>query len=254
MGKKSPMNPRTDIPISSGTTVLPLRVFIFLVDVAGFERVVLPSPVHVSLPFLILAQPARATNARMSATFLMRSLYPLRRVGVRPLHYDSGMAELDSRIIEQLREIRDHVKGRPTLLSKRLSARGVGVLFAGSSGTGKTMAAKLLASKLGVDLIRVDLSTIVSKYIGETEKNLAALFDKAASSRSVLLFDEADALFGKRTDVKDAHDRYANIEVSYLLQRMEEYEGVAILATNRKRSIDEAFLRRLLCVVDFSGP
>ncbi|MCW5639213.1 MAG: ATP-binding protein [Rubrivivax sp.] len=138
----------------------------------------------------------------------------------------------------------------------RPSARGLGLaaLFAGDSGTGKTFAAEAIANEAGLDLYRVDLALTVSKYIGETEKNLRRLFDAAESSGAVLLFDEADALFGKRSDVKDSHDRYANIEVAYLLQRMEAYRGLAILTTNLKSALDRAFLRRLRFVVNFPFP
>ena len=138
----------------------------------------------------------------------------------------------------------------------RPGARGLGLaaLFAGDSGTGKTFAAEAIASEAGLDLYRVDLALTVSKYIGETEKNLRRLFDAAESSGAVLLFDEADALFGKRSDVKDSHDRYANIEVAYLLQRMEAYRGLAILTTNLKSALDRAFLRRLRFVVNFPFP
>lgn len=134
--------------------------------------------------------------------------------------------------------------------------RGLGIttLFAGESGTGKTMAAEVLANELSLDLYRIDLSAVVSKYIGETEKNLRRLFDAAEESGAVLLFDEADALFGKRSEVKDSHDRYANIEVSYLLQRMEAYRGLAILTTNMKAALDQAFQRRLRFVVQFPFP
>lgn len=136
------------------------------------------------------------------------------------------------------------------------SKRGLGIsaLFAGASGTGKTMAAEVLAQELQLDLYRIDLSAMVSKYIGETEKNLRRVFDAAESSAVVLLFDEADALFGKRSEVKDSHDRYANLEVSYLLQRMEAYQGLAILTTNLKDAIDTAFLRRLRFVIKFPFP
>ncbi len=132
-------------------------------------------------------------------------------------------------------------------------ARGLGIsaLFAGASGTGKTMAAEVLARKLRLDLYRIDLSSVVSKYIGETEKNLRRVFDAAESGGAILLFDEADALFGKRSEVKDSHDRYANIEVSYLLQRMECYRGLAILTTNMKSALDAAFLRRIRFIVQF---
>jgi hypothetical protein len=135
-------------------------------------------------------------------------------------------------------------------------ARGLGstALFCGASGTGKTMAAEVIAGELGLDLYRIDLSRVVSKYIGETEKNLRRVFDAAESGSAVLLFDEADALFGKRSEVKDSHDRYANIEVSYLLQRMEAYRGLAILTTNMRKALDTAFLRRLRFVVDLPFP
>jgi SpoVK/Ycf46/Vps4 family AAA+-type ATPase len=128
------------------------------------------------------------------------------------------------------------------------------VLFAGASGTGKTLAAEVLAHDLGVDLYRIDLSQVVSKYIGETEKNLRQVFAAAERGGCALLFDEADAIFGKRSEVKDSHDRYANIEVSYLLQRMESYRGVAILTTNQRSALDTAFLRRLRFVVEFPFP
>ncbi len=136
------------------------------------------------------------------------------------------------------------------------SSRGLGVsaLFSGPSGTGKTMAAEVLAGELGLDLFRIDLSAVVSKYIGETEKNLRRVFDAAEEGGTILLFDEADALFGKRSEVKDSHDRHANIEVGYLLQRMEAYRGLAILTTNLKDALDPAFLRRLRFIVQFPFP
>jgi hypothetical protein len=136
------------------------------------------------------------------------------------------------------------------------SARGLGIsaLFAGDSGTGKTMAAEVIANELRLNLYRIDLSAVVSKYIGETEKNLRRLFDAAEDGGAILFFDEADALFGKRTEVKDSHDRYANIEINYLLQRMEAYGGLAILATNRQSALDPAFMRRLRFVVNFPFP
>jgi hypothetical protein len=136
------------------------------------------------------------------------------------------------------------------------SNRGLGLsaLFAGPSGTGKTLAAEILAKELELDLFRIDLSAVVSKYIGETEKNLRRVFDAAEEGGAILFFDEADALFGKRSEVKDSHDRYANVEISYLLQRMEAYRGLAILATNMKEALDQAFLRRLRFVVQFPFP
>jgi vesicle-fusing ATPase len=135
-------------------------------------------------------------------------------------------------------------------------ARGLGVsaLFVGTSGTGKTLAAEIMANELRLDLYRIDLSQVVSKYIGETEKNLRRVFEAAEAAGAVLLFDEADALFGKRSEVKDSHDRYANMEVSYLLQRMESYRGLAILTTNMQQALDTAFKRRLRFVVNFPFP
>lgn len=159
-----------------------------------------------------------------------------------------------------LREIAAHVRQRAKVYETWGFAaqgdRGLGIsaLFAGASGTGKTMAAEVLAADLRLDLYRIDLSQIVSKYIGETEKNLRRVFAAAEEGGAVLLFDEADALFGKRSEVKDSHDRYANIEVSYLLQRMEAYRGLAILTTNLKTAVDTAFLRRLRFVVQFPFP
>ena len=134
--------------------------------------------------------------------------------------------------------------------------RGTGItaLFAGDSGTGKTMSAEVIAADLGLDLYVVNLATVVDKYIGETEKNLDRIFAEADSVNGVLLFDEADALFGQRSEVRDSHDRYANIEVAYLLQRMETFDGLAILATNLRSNIDEAFTRRLDVIVDFPMP
>ena len=131
---------------------------------------------------------------------------------------------------------------------------GVAALFAGDSGTGKTMSAEVVAGELGLDLYQVDLATVVDKFVGETEKNLDRIFDAAAGVNGVLLFDEADAVFGKRSEVKDAHDRYANIESAFLLQRMESFDGLAILATNLRANIDEAFTRRLDVIVDFPMP
>jgi AAA+ superfamily predicted ATPase len=159
-----------------------------------------------------------------------------------------------------LREIAVHVRQRARVYqdwgfaTKGMRGLGISALFAGASGTGKTMAAEVLADELRLDLYRIDLSQVVSKYIGETEKNLRRVFDAAEEGAAILLFDEADALFGKRTEVKDSHDRYANIEVSYLLQRMEAYRGLAILTTNRKSALDQAFLRRIRFVVEFPFP
>jgi SpoVK/Ycf46/Vps4 family AAA+-type ATPase len=131
---------------------------------------------------------------------------------------------------------------------------GISALFSGESGTGKTMAAEVIANDLRLNLYRIDLSAVVSKYIGETEKNLRKLFDAAEQGGAILFFDEADALFGKRSEVKDSHDRYANIEINYLLQRMEAFSGLAILATNMKSALDPAFMRRLRFIVDLPFP
>ena len=138
--------------------------------------------------------------------------------------------------------------------SKMNRGLGINALFAGESGTGKTMAAEVIANHLRLSLYRIDLSAVVSKYIGETEKNLRRLFDAAEDGGAILFFDEADALFGKRSEVKDSHDRYANIEINYLLQRMEAYRGLAILATNMKSALDTAFTRRLRFIVTFPFP
>ncbi len=162
--------------------------------------------------------------------------------------------------LQTLRAIAMHVRQRARVYEDwgfaERSSQGLGIaaLFAGASGTGKTMAAEVLANALRLDLYRIDLSQVVSKYIGETEKNLRRVFDAAETGGAILLFDEADALFGKRSEVKDSHDRYANIEVSYLLQRMETYRGLAILTTNLKSALDTAFLRRLRFVVQFPFP
>lgn len=162
--------------------------------------------------------------------------------------------------VGQLREICNHMKYRNRVYGewgfehKLALGKGLTVLFVGPSGTGKTMAADIIAGALGLDLYKIDLSSVISKYIGETEKNLARIFEEAETSNAILFFDEADALFGKRSEVRDSHDRYANIEVGYLLQRMEEYEGVAILATNFRKNMDEAFVRRLQFTVGFPFP
>jgi SpoVK/Ycf46/Vps4 family AAA+-type ATPase len=162
--------------------------------------------------------------------------------------------------LETLHEVVAHVRQRRRVYDEwgfgDAGTRGLGVsaLFAGASGTGKTLAAEVLANELRLDLYRVDLSRVVDKYIGETEKNLRRIFDAAEGGGTILLFDEADALFGKRSEVKDSHDRYANIEVSYLLQRMEAYRGLAILTTNMKSALDTAFLRRIRFLVQFPFP
>ena len=175
-------------------------------------------------------------------------------------HYRWDDIILPADRLEQLQDVCNHVRYRGRVygdwaFDRKLSlGKGLNVLFAGPSGTGKTMAAEIIAGELGLDLYKIDLSMVISKYIGETEKNLARIFAEAETSNAILFFDEADALFGKRSEVRDAHDRYANIEVAYLLQKMEEYDGVVILATNLRRNMDDAFVRRMHFAVEFPFP
>jgi SpoVK/Ycf46/Vps4 family AAA+-type ATPase len=167
---------------------------------------------------------------------------------------------LPANALAQLRELCAHVRHRHTVLTDwgfeaTLSlGRGMCALFCGQSGVGKTMAVEVIANELALEVYKIDLSTVVSKYIGETEKNLSRVFQEAESSNAILFFDEADALFGKRSEVKDAHDRYANIEINYLLQRIEEFEGLVILASNLRKNIDDAFFRRMHFVIEFPFP
>ncbi|UCH43368.1 MAG: AAA family ATPase [Dehalococcoidales bacterium] len=174
--------------------------------------------------------------------------------------YDWGDIVLPRDKMMQLSEICSYVEHYHKIYenwgfgNKHSRGKGLSVLFAGPSGTGKTMAAEIMANRLGLDLYRIDLSTVVSKYIGETEKNLDHIFREGQPSNAILFFDEADAIFGKRSEVRDSHDRYANIEIAYLLQKIEEYEGVVILATNLHKNIDEAFARRMKFTVEFPMP
>jgi ATP-dependent 26S proteasome regulatory subunit len=160
----------------------------------------------------------------------------------------------------QLREMIQRVQFKPVVFDdwtfgKKLAyGRGIAALFTGESGTGKTMAASIIAGDLGLELYKIDLSSLVSKYIGETEKNLERVFTEAITSNAILFFDEADAVFGKRSEIQDSHDRYANLEVSYLLQRMERFDGIVILASNLQTNIDEAFIRRLDFIIEFPFP
>jgi hypothetical protein len=205
-----------------------------------------------------------------AAAALSQALWETCRARVRPALADLAerlepRAGWDDLILPEaqrqvLREVVSHVRRRGLVYRgwgfDRKTARGSGVsvLFGGPSGTGKTLASEVMAAELGLDLYRIDLSSVVSKYIGETEKNLQRIFDAAEAGGTILLFDEADALFGKRSEVKDSHDRYANLEVSYLLQRMESYRGLAILTTNMPDSLDSAFKRRLRFIVEFPFP
>jgi SpoVK/Ycf46/Vps4 family AAA+-type ATPase len=162
--------------------------------------------------------------------------------------------------MEQLRDVCEAARYRALVFDewgfgrKLALGKGLNVLFAGPSGTGKTMAAQAISGELSLDLYKIDLSLVVSKYIGETEKYLARIFADAEAGSLILFFDEADALFGQRSEVRDAHDRYANIEVSYLLQKLEEHDGIVILATNLRKNMDEAFVRRMQFAVDFPFP
>jgi hypothetical protein len=216
-----------------------------------------------------IAQPLLATTSN-NAPELANKLWDACLLTTRP-RLDALAQRLDPRATWEdivlpssetnlLKQIADQVGQRSRVyedwgFSKKMN-RGLGInaLFAGESGTGKTMAAEVIANELRLNLYRIDLSAVVSKYIGETEKNLRRLFDAAEEGGTILFFDEADSLFGKRSEVKDSHDRYANIEVNYLLQRMESYRGLAILATNMKSALDSAFMRRLRFIVNFSLP
>ena len=219
-----------------------------------------------------IARVARTINFRQPATRaeLADALWSAcRGIGGRQLddlanrlapRYSWNDIVLPANVVAQLRDLAAQVQQRTQVYEawgfgdQLGKGRGISALFAGVSGTGKTMAAEILAHHLSLDLYRIDLAGIVSKYIGETEKNLRRVFDAAERTGAILFFDEADALFGTRTEVRDSHDRYANIEVNYLLQRMEEYAGLAILATNRKAALDSAFLRRLRFLIDFPFP
>jgi len=207
-------------------------------------------PQNVSVNMTDLLEACRLQSNRKLAALATR---------IKP-HYAWSDIVLPPDCIRQLREICNAVEFRSIVyeewgFDKKLSlGKGLGLLFAGPSGTGKTMAAEIVAGELGLDLYKIDLSTVISKYIGETEKNLSRIFTEAATSNAVLFFDEADALFGKRSEVKDSHDRYANIEINYLLQRMEEYEGTVILATNLRKNMDDAFVRRIQFTIEFPFP
>ena len=213
-----------------------------------------------------LAATAGSDDIREVETLLWDTLRESARGGLDTLaqrivsNADFSDLVLPPSVAAQLREIAAQLRHRRTVYdewgfgAKHGRGLGIAALFTGESGTGKTLAAEAIAAEARLDLYRIDLASVVSKYIGETEKNLAKLFDAAERSGAVLLFDEADALFGKRSEVKDSHDRYANIEVAYLLQRIECYRGLAILTTNLKSALDRAFLRRIRFVVQFPFP
>jgi SpoVK/Ycf46/Vps4 family AAA+-type ATPase len=191
------------------------------------------------------------TQSSTKLTTLARKITPL---------YTWQDLILPSDHLGHLREICAHVKYRQQVFDvwgfdhKIALGKGLSVLFVGPSGTGKTMAAEIIAGELKLDLYKIDLSCVVSKYIGETEKNLSKIFQEAEQSNAILFFDEADAIFGKRSEVKDSHDRYANIEINYLLQKLEEYEGIVILASNFQKNMDEAFTRRMRFIIEFPFP
>ena len=204
---------------------------------------------------------AQPTLQDLFASARARSSHNLGRFARKmELKYEWADLVLPADQLAQLGEICSRYRNQHVVygnwgFGRKLSlGRGLSALFSGHPGTGKTMAAEVIANQLLLDLYKIDLSQVVSKYIGETEKSLNSIFQEAQASNAILFFDEADALFGKRSEVKDAHDRYANIEVSYLLQKMEEYDGIAILATNFRKNIDEAFLRRLQVIIDFPFP
>ena len=201
------------------------------------------------------------TNDDLVAGAYAQSSSALRTLAQRvELRYRWNDIILPPRQLQQLREVCIASQFRRTVFedwgfdARLAGGKGMAVLFNGPSGTGKTMAASIVAAELGLRMYRIDLASVVSKYIGETEKNLSRIFTEGQAANAVLFFDEADALFGKRSEVKDAHDRYANIEVAYLLQRVESYEGIVILATNLGRNIDEAFARRMQHTLDFPFP
>jgi len=209
---------------------------------------------------------ARLTGGSITATDLRRGARTQNAAGLerlaRRIDPEVGWDDLvlTPTAFRALRDLAARARHRDTVLTewrmRRGGGRGHGViaLFAGDSGTGKTMSAEVIAADLGLDLYTVNLATVVDKYVGETEKNLERIFVEAAGVNAVLFFDEADAIFGKRSDVRDAHDRYANIESAYLLQRLETFDGLAVLATNLRANIDDAFTRRLDAIIDFAAP
>jgi hypothetical protein len=236
------------VPAQITDAVAVARNYALLRAVARQSAPQRPSDIHLNAGDLFAA--ARGCSGHELATLARR---------VTPCHTWQNIV-LPAKTTAQLREVCDQARFGHIVydcwgFGRRLSlGKGLNVLFCGAPGTGKTMAADVIAGELGLDLYKIDLSRVVSKYIGDTEKNLDRIFDAAATSNTILLFDEADTICGKRSQVKDAHDRYANIEVGYLLQKMEEYEGIAILCTNLRANMDQAFTRRLRFIVEFPFP
>ncbi len=244
--------------------------------IAGVDPEVLDPatiPVHFTLGPGQVARAVRSASAsamldtgRLTGELLRRGARAQNAAGLerlaRRIEPAVGWADivLPDHARNQLRELAERARNRDRVLIEWKMrpgggrGRGVTALFAGDSGTGKTMSAEVIAGVLGLDLYTVNLATVVDKYVGETEKNLERIFAEAGGVNAVLLFDEADAIFGKRSEVRDAHDRYANIESAYLLQRMETFDGLAVLATNLRANIDEAFTRRLDMIIDFPAP
>ncbi len=240
-------------------------------EAAGNNPALLSGQFSLNLPTIYrIAHDELNAHGADDATELAHRLWDACRMLVRP-RLDVLAQRLDLKATwddlvlpkeekDMLQQIADQVGQRSKVYGewgfaeKMNRGLGINALFAGESGTGKTMAAEVIANALRLNLYRIDLSAVVSKYIGETEKNLRRLFDAAEDGGAILFFDEADALFGKRSEVKDSHDRYANIEINYLLQRMEAYRGLAILATNMKSALDTAFVRRLRFIVNFPFP
>jgi AAA+ superfamily predicted ATPase len=227
-------------------------------DAASTARTMALARASTSAPARVIP-PITASDLHAACRFHSNRKLAELAVQITP-HYTWDDIVLPADQMAQLREIHDQVRHRHLVYGtwgfdrKLAMGKGLAILFAGPPGTGKTMAADVLAHALGLNMYKIDLSSVVSKYIGETEKNLARIFAEATTSNAILFFDEADALFGKRTQVRDAHDRYANVEISYLLQKMEEYDGVVVLATNLRGNMDEAFVRRLHATVEFALP
>ncbi|OWO84252.1 AAA family ATPase [Photorhabdus luminescens] len=227
----------------------------------SFTAETLPLIIEEAYQYQILRQPTgqlEETDLRKALNFRAQQNFGKLAQRITPKRSFKDLVISDA-LVQQLKEIIAAIHYRDQILATGFQEKigygtGISALFYGESGTGKTMAAEVIAEQLGVDLIKVDLSTVVNKYIGETEKNIAHIFDLAEADSGVLFFDEADALFGKRSETKDAQDRHANIEVSYLLQRLEDYPGLVILATNNRSHLDSAFNRRFTFITRFTYP